>query len=232
MYVFSILIVAAAVTLIWIRKGHRPKLIGLLLIFMINSMVTIALMLLASNGFLHADPSSAPMILFWIVTLGCINGLITWNNTKQRFTFGMQIYCAFLVLFVAINLTGIYNATRNNIPFTEIILEILPDDPVNEADLVTAAIVISRISNEVSGTKTTYFLYSVNTPSLVFTATGDISPELPVSKPGDRARITYLETYGSHVPLVTFDNSGLNIRIPTEQRQLPNKRASLASTQD
>ncbi len=231
MFVFSVLIVAVAVTIPWIRERHRPKFIGLLIIFMINSTVTIALMLQARNGFLYADPSSVPMILFWVVTLGCVNSLLAWNNTK-RFTFGIQMYCAFLVLFVAINLTGTYNAARNNMPFTEIILEILPDDPVNEANLVTAAIVISRISNEVSGTKTTYFLYSVNTPNLVFTATGDISPELPVSKPGDRARITYLETYGSHVPLVTFDNSGLNIRVPTEQRQLPNKRASLASTQD
>lgn len=104
--------------------------------------------------------------------------------------------------------------------------------PTNEADFMTATLELTRVSTEVVGTRTLYYLYSANMPDRIFVATSDISPELPISQPPDVVQIGYLETREPLVQLATFNNTKLNIRTSIEQQVLTERRESAESAQE
>lgn len=104
--------------------------------------------------------------------------------------------------------------------------------PTGESNFETATIKLTRVSTEVVGAKTLYYLYSEDMPNVVFVAMSDISPELPISQPLDNVRVGYLETREPLVQLATFDNIELNIRTATEQQLLTERRERVESNKN
>jgi hypothetical protein len=80
------------------------------------------------------------------------------------------------------------------------------------SSLVTkSGLILTRMSTETADGKTLYYLYFEELAHQVFTAISDASPELPITKVGDRLTIQYVETLEPVVQIIKFDNEDLNI---------------------
>ncbi len=75
---------------------------------------------------------------------------------------------------------------------------------------------VARIGEE-GGVR--YLLFE-ELPDRIFSVGNGISPELAVTRIGDKVAIEYLETDDSIVPVLKFDNQALNIRKSKEQEEL------------
>lgn len=89
-----------------------------------------------------------------------------------------------------------------------------------------AGLALSRMSTEIADGKTLYYLYFDELPNQVFIATSDISPELPITRVGEKVTIRYIETSEPVVQINMFDNEALQIRLLDEQRGLDERRAT------
>ncbi|UOO37477.1 hypothetical protein IZU99_09525 [Oscillospiraceae bacterium CM] len=65
---------------------------------------------------------------------------------------------------------------------------------------------IERISSQISGGNTIYYIILAEKPEKIFTAVADLSPELSLTQEGDAVSITYTKTDKTVIGLSTFDN--------------------------
>ncbi|WP_411676591.1 hypothetical protein [Caproicibacter sp.] len=65
---------------------------------------------------------------------------------------------------------------------------------------------IDRISSQIVGENTVYSMILKEQPEKIFTAVADISQELPLTREGDRVKITYIKADRGVISLSTFDN--------------------------
>ncbi len=65
---------------------------------------------------------------------------------------------------------------------------------------------IERISSEISGGNTIYYIILTEKPDKIFTSVADISPELALSWEGDSVRLTYTNTASAVIGITSFDN--------------------------
>ncbi|MEL4106567.1 hypothetical protein AAFA46_06990 [Oscillospiraceae bacterium WX1] len=65
---------------------------------------------------------------------------------------------------------------------------------------------IERISSQISGGNTIYYIILAEKPEKIFTAVADLSPELSLTREGDAVSITYTKTDKIVIGLSTFDN--------------------------
>ncbi|TSA44137.1 hypothetical protein D4R49_00640 [bacterium] len=84
------------------------------------------------------------------------------------------------------------------------------------------SVVIDRFATEVRASETVYYLHNLKYPH-VFTASGDISPKLPLSKVGDKVTLKFLNSEEDVVPLVGFDNSEITLMASKNQREVRSK---------
>ncbi len=65
---------------------------------------------------------------------------------------------------------------------------------------------IERISSEISGGNTVYYIILAEKPDKIFTAVADLSPELSLSREGDSVKVTYTNIDSAVIDIATFDN--------------------------
>lgn len=65
---------------------------------------------------------------------------------------------------------------------------------------------IERISSQIIGGNTVYSMIIQEKPNKIFTAVSDISPELPLTREGDRIQISYVLAEREVINIVSFDN--------------------------
>lgn len=65
---------------------------------------------------------------------------------------------------------------------------------------------IERISQQISGGNTIYYIILAEKPDKIFTAVSDLSPELSLSREGDSVKLTYTKLDKSVIDILAFDN--------------------------
>ncbi len=65
---------------------------------------------------------------------------------------------------------------------------------------------VERISSQISGGNTIYYLILAEQPDKIFTAVADVSPELSLTREGDDVSLTYTKTDKVIIDIATFDN--------------------------
>lgn len=65
---------------------------------------------------------------------------------------------------------------------------------------------IERISQQISGGNTIYYIILAEKPDKIFTAVSDLSPELSLSREGDSVKLTYTKLDKSVIDISGFDN--------------------------
>jgi len=81
---------------------------------------------------------------------------------------------------------------------------------------------ISRISHEVKGNETMYYILLENGDQL-FTGASELSPKLPMAQPGDDAKLSFIETNESVVPMLGFDDISLRLKVSENQQAVNEK---------
>ncbi len=66
--------------------------------------------------------------------------------------------------------------------------------------------VIERISSEISGGNTVYYIILAEKPDKIFSAVADTSPELSLTREGDPVKLTYTNITNTVVDITSFDN--------------------------
>jgi hypothetical protein len=65
---------------------------------------------------------------------------------------------------------------------------------------------VERISSEISGGNTLYYIILAEKPDKIFTAVADLSPELSLTKEGDDVSLTYTKTDKVIIDMTVYDN--------------------------
>lgn len=65
---------------------------------------------------------------------------------------------------------------------------------------------IERISQQISGGNTIYYIILAEKSDKIFTAVSDLSPELSLSREGDSVKLTYTKVERSLIDILAFDN--------------------------
>lgn len=65
---------------------------------------------------------------------------------------------------------------------------------------------IERISQQISGGNTIYYIILAEKSDKIFTAVSDLSPELSLSREGDSVKLTYTKVERSVIDILAFDN--------------------------
>ena len=100
--------------------------------------------------------------------------------------------------------------------------------PTSSADRKNLkGLVLKRKAVEAFADRSVYYLYFEEVPEKVFTATSDLSAELPITEVGEKVEITYSDTGEALLPIERFDNEALNIRISSEQQNLDERRIEI-----
>ena len=94
----------------------------------------------------------------------------------------------------------------------------------------SVAAIVDRFAADVRGGNTTY-LFTLAGDARVFTGTGDVSPELPLTRVGDEVSVGFLETEETTVPVQRFDNLAIATRDPTQEKRLEEIGKSLYAPQ-
>ncbi|MEI6511347.1 MAG: hypothetical protein WCO25_04895 [Candidatus Uhrbacteria bacterium] len=94
----------------------------------------------------------------------------------------------------------------------------------------TAQAVVERFAADVRGGNTTY-LFTLAGDARVFTGTGDVSPELSLTRVGDAVTVGFLETEEATVPVQRFDNLAIATRDPVQEQRLEEIGKSLYAPQ-
>lgn len=84
--------------------------------------------------------------------------------------------------------------------------------------------VVDRFAGEVRDNATIYYLHLRDVPH-VFTASGDVSPKLPLTEVGDKVNMTYLSSSESVIPVIKFDNAGISLISSAAQKAVENEVA-------
>lgn len=82
------------------------------------------------------------------------------------------------------------------------------------AERISLSGTVSRIGSDIKEARAYYYLSLAEKPGLVFIATSDLSSFLPVTSPGDRVRVQYLDTRDKEVNLVALVNESLETPAP------------------
>jgi hypothetical protein len=73
-------------------------------------------------------------------------------------------------------------------------------------ETVTVTGTIDRISSEITGGNTVYYIILTERPDRIFTAVADLTPELALSKEGDSISVSYVKTDRPVIDLMSYDN--------------------------
>jgi hypothetical protein len=71
---------------------------------------------------------------------------------------------------------------------------------------VTLQGTVERVSSEISGGNTVYYLILAEKPDKIFTAAADLSPELSLTREGDDVSVTYTKTDTAVIDISAYDN--------------------------
>jgi hypothetical protein len=98
-------------------------------------------------------------------------------------------------------------------------------DPVPELSKKTRSVsgIVQRFSRENSGQGTSYFLL-LNDGKTIFTTGGELSPKLPLTREGDAVTLTYVDSGEAVEPLLSFDNSSIQLDGAVSKRTAPDRR--------
>jgi hypothetical protein len=76
----------------------------------------------------------------------------------------------------------------------------------NSGEQETLEGTVERISSEISGGNTIYYLILAEKPDKIFTAVADLSPELSLTREGDRVSVTFTKTDQAIIDIAVYDN--------------------------
>lgn len=96
--------------------------------------------------------------------------------------------------------------------------------PEKTQDFEQIKVTIDRFAAEVRGSETVYYLHASGYQH-VFTASGDISPKLPLTKEGDEVTIGFLKSDEDVVPISSFDNENIPLLTSKTQKEVRAKVA-------
>jgi hypothetical protein len=88
--------------------------------------------------------------------------------------------------------------------------------PGEEGKLTRLTVKLDRVQPDVQNGATTYYLYSKEYPTKIFSGTSALSPKLPLARAGDRASIAFLDTREEVLPLIKFDLEEINLGAPAK----------------
>lgn len=91
--------------------------------------------------------------------------------------------------------------------------------------------IVDRFAADVRGGNTTY-LFTLAGDARVFTGTGDVSPELSLTRVGDEVAVGFLETEEATVPVQRFENLAIVTRDPAQEKRLEEIGKSLYAPQE
>lgn len=91
----------------------------------------------------------------------------------------------------------------------------------NDSNTEVVEGVVSRISQDVSGGNTFYYLTIDTKDGLIFNSTSKVSTELPLTVAGDKIKISYQKGEKGIVDIIEFDNININ-NTPTEAKTTEN----------
>lgn len=94
----------------------------------------------------------------------------------------------------------------------------------------SVAAIVDRFAADVRGGNTTY-LFTLAGDARVFTGTGDVSPELSLTRVGDEVSVGFLETEEATVPVQRFENLAIVTRDPVAEKRLEEIGKSLYAPQ-
>lgn len=77
------------------------------------------------------------------------------------------------------------------------------------SERITFTGTVSRIGSDIKEARTYYYLSLAEKPGLVYIATSDLCSFLPVTNPGDRVKIEYLDTQDREINLVALANESM-----------------------
>ena len=107
--------------------------------------------------------------------------------------------------------------------------------PAKEHEAKTLEAVISRFSPETKGEDTTYYMYVDGVPH-IFVGTGDLSPKMRLTKPGDKVKLRFVESGEDTLMLSGFDNLSLPLtssKLQTDLRvKVEERREEMAKEKD
>ena len=92
--------------------------------------------------------------------------------------------------------------------------DIAPDGPVSWLELVGRVL---RVSTEIKGGNTLYYFLIEGNEEKVFVGSSDISPEMPLSQPGDRIQVQFDDGGNAIVDMTRFDNLALEFQATPYQ---------------
>lgn len=138
-----------------------------------------------------------------------LNGIPTYFMTLKDAAGLIKMYCFVSVRdFSLVGVGESVKGARENFQMTLASSRIgsLPDGSVEQSKLEGT---ISRIASDIKDGRSFYYFSLIEKPGLIFVATSNLSSFLPLSRPGDRVIVSYLNTYEREININEYKNLGL-----------------------
>lgn len=82
---------------------------------------------------------------------------------------------------------------------------------------VTLVSTVDRMASDVNGTSTDYYFILADKKHNIFAGNTSVSVHIPLTKAGDRVRISYVDNNRQEIEIMTFENLTLNLKPDTMQ---------------
>lgn len=102
----------------------------------------------------------------------------------------------------------------------------------NEAYGYTVEGKISRINSNIESGETYYYMVLDDDSTKLFLASYTVSEELPITREGDRVKISYVDEANGTINIGSFDNLEFTQKISEGQQKLNEERQNLMDSQD
>lgn len=102
----------------------------------------------------------------------------------------------------------------------------------NEAYGYTVEGKISRINSNIESGETYYYMVLDDDATKLFLASYTVSEELPITREGDRVKISYVDEANGTINIGSFDNLEFTQKISEGQQKLNEERQNLMDSQD
>lgn len=91
---------------------------------------------------------------------------------------------------------------------------------------------VTRITANIEGGDSYYYMVLDNDMTKLYIASFMVSEELPVTREGDKVKISYVDDLNGTISIVTFDNLNITPKISTEQEEKNNSTINIIDDPD
>jgi hypothetical protein len=101
-----------------------------------------------------------------------------------------------------------------------------------ERDIKNITGIVDRFNQEITASGQTYFLHITDTPHIFTGGAGELSTKLPLTKAGDKVRISFYASGRDVVPMHEFDNLSLTLSSTADQKAVNCEAAARIGKQE